>query len=486
MREFLEQSHYDEPSLCARLGTAGPQEFMDVDPKPDSPAAIIDALDVLIRLFLTGEQVQGIEKWISPAPLKVMQDLGLLCSPEPGLCCGSVALYPCHGLYITSDHWNLPKGLPPRSDDVVYPAISVQTLFFLNQLPPLPCEAFLEICAGTGTAALIAATKYARHSWAMDLTARSTQLGEFNRRLNAVENLTVARSDLYEAVAGLTFDRIVAHPPYMPVLRRGPIFAAGGELGEQVTSRIVRESPRHLRPGGRLYCVTTGVDCADQPFEERARGWLGEWESEFDVLMIVNRCFQTDHMAMHAALLDGGMNDLKLWKALFQERRVEQMVHGTLVVQRKSGARPPFTARRDRRSDGGAADIEWLLAWEAAAAGPSIRSFLLSARPVASPELRLQVTHRVQGGELAPVAFTLATSHPFVVDCKIEPWTAYLLGRCDGTATALEHFAYCKEVGLLHPETPVEEFADLLRVLVSGGYLEVEGFASPRRKTTCP
>jgi methylase of polypeptide subunit release factors len=72
---------------------------------------------------------------------------------------------------------------------------------------------------GTGIAALVAAQKDAAHAWAFDITARATHFAEFNRRLNAIPNVTAAEGDLYAPAGGQTFDRIVAHPPYLPVYR---------------------------------------------------------------------------------------------------------------------------------------------------------------------------------------------------------------------------------------------------------------------------
>src|SRR5690606_29151931 len=147
---------------------------------------------------------------------------------------------------IASD---LDSGAPGASDpdsleqpDFVFSAITSLTGTFLSQLPDAPCERCLELCAGTGTAAL-AAAKQAGHVWATDLTARSTRFAEFNARLNNLQNVTAVQGDLYEPVLGLTFDRIVAHPPYVPATETQMVYRDGGEDGEQVIRGILQGLP---------------------------------------------------------------------------------------------------------------------------------------------------------------------------------------------------------------------------------------------------
>ena len=91
----------------------------------------------------------------------------------------------------------------------------------------------------------------------------------------------------------------------------------------------------------------------------------------------------------------------------------------------------------------------------------------------------MQVTHRLQGGELAPQDFRLETNYPFTVECSIQPWAAYVLPRCDGKTTAREHLAWLKENELVAANEPEEELADYLRVLISGGFIEIDGFRLP-------
>lgn len=95
-------------------------------------------------------------------------------------------------------------------------------------------------------------------------------------------------------------------------------------------------------------------------------------------------------------------------------------------------------------------------------------------KPSASPSAELIVRHRIEGGDFAPHDFTLTNDYPFLMDCKVQPWIGYLLVRCDGSKSVQEHYLECREGGWIDPNTPASEFVELIGLLVSGGFLNVE------------
>ena len=66
------------------------------------------------------------------------------------------------------------------------------------------------------------------------------------------------------------------------------LFRDGGEDGEQVLRGVIEGLPRHLRSGGRCCCQTMATDREGNSFEQRIRGWLGEQEREFDVILVAS------------------------------------------------------------------------------------------------------------------------------------------------------------------------------------------------------
>jgi len=503
LRDFLCRSEFNEQSICRRAGVAGLNEFLSDDRLRVTPSGELDGLSALIRLFLVGEPlgVEALESVIPAGVLGAMKDLGLLIEEPPPVVplpsrggepgsgraarmCASVVLYPVGRLFIVSDRWTTPQGAalaPP--EDFVFPALTANTSQFVATIPWDPCENFLELCSGTGVAALAAAGR-AAHAWAVDITRRSTEMAEFNRLLNGLRNVTPIQGDLYECLGDLTFDRIVAHPPYMPVLIATQAFYDGGVDGEQVTRRIVMGLPQRLRPGGRFYCLAQGSDRADAPFEMRARAWLGEEESDFDVLVIVRDTQSLADAAMQYAVKSkgGGQAAKEMGKAL-GELGIQRMVYGWMIIQRREGARLVFTIRRSIGPLSGKDEIAWLLKWEAAAAKPEFIDLLAEAHPVTVPSLELHTIHRMKEGDLVPEEFSLHIKYPFSVDSRVQPWMGLLLPHCDGKLTVRQLLEFCKQHNFIQPETPLAEFARLLMVFVANGFLEVEGFELPKNAT---
>jgi SAM-dependent methyltransferase len=481
VREFLIRSGYTEQAVCQRLSLGAQHEVLSRK-APLTQAPDGDAAGILIRLFLEGGYVE--EDSLPAAVAGALEKLGLLAadSNRPECRYATVFLYPLGRLFIASDRWNHPDGshfTPP--EDIVYPAITKNTYRFLSMLPSGPCERFLELCSGTGAAAFAAASEYAARAWAVDITERSTHFAEFNRLLNGLDNVAVLQGDLYAPVEDMIFDRIVAHPPYVPALSRKWIFQDAGAEGEDITRNIVAGLPRHLSPGGRLYCLALGADIAGEPFERRLRGWINEHEGQFDCLLAVVETHTPEEIATQP-LMRGEIAQAEFVsrRDAFSSAGIERFVYGLMVLERHAvPGRQPFTARRQLGPRTGSAEFEWAMRWEAFAASPASAARLLEARPKISRTLELQVIHRPGEAGLAPASFTLQASHPFNMECKIEPWTAALLSACDGARTCRELHQLCRERAWIPPQVQPEEFARFLANLISGGFFEVEGFTPP-------
>lgn len=486
VRGFLKQSGYTESAVCERLELSVLHEYSTI--AASTPRLLSDdsLVSHLIRLFFCGEclPLAQLKSLLPSEVMDSLRSLGLLCDDpaRPGECHSPVALYPAQGLYFVSDRWVRPdRSAFEPSDDIVFPAISHHTCQFLETLPQHPCDDLLDLCSGTGVAALAAVSCYARRAWAVDITERATRCAEFNILLNGLTQVTAIQGDLYGPLNGRMFDRIVAHPPYVPVMKPSKIYYDGGEDGERVTRAIVAGLPQHLKPGGSFYCLTMGVEREGEPFEQRARQWLGDRHAEFDLLFVESRIQDLTDFAYQATVTArGDWSQVEQWKAHFQKLKVKNLAHGALVIRRKTESRPSLTIRRRRGPHSGPAEAEWLLRWEDAAARPGSAAWLLEMKPSVSPQLELRALHCFQQNEFAPVEFALQTDSPFSMECKIQPWMAMLVARCDGNTRILELFEACKRDRLIHPETPVGEFVRLLSTLISGGFLRVEGFEPPR------
>jgi len=407
--------------------------------------------------------------------------MGLLQCSDAGECHATVSLYPVEELYIASDRWNTPDGAPLKdADDTVYPAFIPNTRLFLRHLPERDGATFLDLCAGTGIAALRAAKRGAAQSWSGDIAERSTQFAEFNRRLNGIPNARIVTSDLYQGLVGLQFDTIVAHPPYVPTLQPKWIFASGGSDGEEITRRIIAGLPDHLNDGGRFMALTMASDRTGQPLENRIREWLGIGHAEFDIALIVRKEMDPQTFAFRANRdTIRTREESEKWNQLFAKLKIQSLVYGFICIQKRTGAGRPFTLRRQAPAADFRSPWEWLFHWETAAHGNQLPEIILNSRLIASPRTEFEVLHRMQQGGWVPSKYTFQIAYPFSMECEAQPWMAHLISLCNSQATGRDVLRALMENNVLPKSTNEIEFAQAAASLVSGGFIEVEGFRPP-------
>ncbi|MEO7986132.1 MAG: methyltransferase [Gemmatimonadales bacterium] len=486
LRRMLATRAFTAEEVCRRTAIASIYDFRSIRDGRTTGVALSDALDVLIRLFMDVALVEwsAIEAMLAPEETRLLEELRLIRSVGAGdsRWHGSILLYPTETLWIASDLNASPTDTPSAvlQEDAVYPAITKNTRHFLASLPPTPCGTFLELCAGTGIAALLA-SKHAGRTCAADITERATRFARFNAVLNGIENCTAVRSDLYAAMAGEVFDRIVAHPPYMPSLQQKYIFRDGGEDGEQVTRGLIAGLPAHLSGGGSFHCTCMLTDRKAAPAEQRIRRLLADREAEFDIIVLTHQSFQPTEYYFQLALAGrGNLEEVKQRHESFVRLEVERLVYSSMVLRRHDVRRPAYTARRQAGPRTGVRELEWLDRWESAASHTAFLERLMEAGPRVSPECRMQLSHAPAEGGWVVGECVLAIPWPFQVEAKCPPWTASFLNRCDGGRSVREHLAWLKAEGLVPRDAPEREFAALVRTLLAGAFLEIPEFALPR------
>jgi hypothetical protein len=280
---------------------------------------------------------------------------------------------------------------------------------------------------------------------------------------------------LYDAVAGQTFDRIAAHPPYMPSLEQKYIFRDGGDDGEQITRRIIAGLADYLRPGGRFYCTCMLTERANAPLEQRIRGMLGPQHEMFNLVLLTYWSFDpTDYYFKRALEGRADLEEVVQRHKIFRAMEVEQLVYSSMIIERHASPRAAYTARRQVGRGLGTEEVEQLMAWHAISASPDILSRVLDAPLSAVPHARMRVDHGFQNGRWVTQDCVLSTVTPFVVDAQCPPWMATLIARCDGRLTTREHLNLLKISGAVPAEGKETEFAEMIRSLIDGGFLRAE------------
>jgi len=482
VRNFLATANFCESRIASRLRLPAdePLDLITLGKYSLPDGAETDVLDLLIRVFLRGEYTskEQLETLIPGPILESVGSLGLLNTDpeETTRFFASVAMYPVGSNFFVSDRWNNPDLTPRQSfHDVVYPALTKSTREFLRFLSTGPCDDFLEVCSGSGIAA-IAASRNARNVWAADITERSTVFAKFNVALNEVSNVTVLKGDLFEPCGSLLFDRIAAHPPYMPVLQPAEIYYDGGTDGESLTRRIVQELPRRLKPGGRLYCRTLGSDRNDSTYEERVRSWLGDSQTEFDIAFFISKNLDVTKFAVDTAIRkSAGQAEVSAWLTHFKNLGISELLSGILIVQRRAAPRSTFTFRRALSSGAMLRDTEAALHWQSLFSGAGDTHPFFDLCPNSSPSLQFVATHALKNGEIALTSFKITSDFPFLMDLEAEPWFGRLIALCDGTRSIRVLHECCRESAWIDPGTPLREFAELIVLLGSSGFLQLPG-----------
>lgn len=138
-----------------------------------------------------------------------------------------------------------------------------------------PVRRAVDIGCGSGVGALLVArSRHTAEVLAVDINPRALRMSAVNAELAEAHNVSVYHSDVLGSVEG-RFDLILANPPYMQDTQQRAYRHGGGELGEQLSLRILREAlPRLQRDGSLL--LYTGVAMVEgrDPFLDAARPLL--------------------------------------------------------------------------------------------------------------------------------------------------------------------------------------------------------------------
>lgn len=492
VESLLRTSGFEEPAICRILKIHSLSHLGAVNPEQaDLSAANSEVLASLIRLFLFLEAVkcEDIESVIEPSALRSLLALDVL---RTGADAGietyhsSVLLCPVEGFFVASDRHKSAGGSPfTPPPDAVFPAAFIGTLRFLRVISKAPARDVLDLCSGSGIGALVL-SKCAQHATACDITLRATHFAKFNRLLNRCYNIEVEQGDLYSAVEGRTFDRIVAHPPYVPSLSTQQVYRDGGETGEKLVRQIIEGLPRYLNPGGSFYCVCAGWDTHDGLFEGRTRRWLAESQGEFDVVFACNNDMSPEELAMQLVKQahSDDASEIPRWDKVFSEAGVERLVYGAIVIHRRAQPEKsvppvePLTLRLRLSTITDGSCFEWAMRWyrwraHQEATG-ELTSEISAAKPRFGSHLQVKVTYSVQEGTLVAADVVLESEGPFLAATRVDLWVLPVLANFNGDRTVEQVYETASERSMLPEPLGLHDFTTLIANMIERGYLEID------------
>ena len=478
LRELLDRRAFVEEAICERHSLEVINDFRTLF-EGRQPNEIRDALDVLVRLFMDNVPLNAsvVRAHLDDRELDLLTSFGLLAADPsvPDAVRGTVLLYPVRSLFVISDSFHNAeiKNLP----EIVYPAITSNTYRFLATIPDTPCRSFLELCGGTGIAALAAARNGAGRAVSTDITPRSTYFSQFNGRLNDLSSFSALQGDLYAPVTGQTFQRIACHPPYVPALEQEFIYRDGGHDGEQITRRIFEDLGEFLDTGGRLYCTAVINELAGQPAEARVRRMLGERESEFDILMVTILAKDPlEYFFKEARAGKEKYENLRRREQIISECGIERMMYSSILVRRHTECRPALTLRRQLSPRTRWQDFEWALDVETALQDDNAIPAVLYSKPRAIGGVRARLDHVIEDSHWKCADCEFRTTLPFTAEFKAPPWTITLLERMTGERNVDELFGEMQKAGVAPQGAAPDDFVRFVLFLARNGFVELPDF----------
>lgn len=166
---------------------------------------------------------------------------------------------------------------------------------------PEQVTSVLDLCTGGGSLAVLASYAFPNAEIdAADLSADALSLAAENIADHGMQDrITLLQGDLFEAVAGRTYDLIITNPPYVgrevmealpEEFRHEPAMALdGGEDGFDIVRRIMAGASEHLNPGGGLLCeIGTDREVLDEEYPEMPFLWLDTEGSDGEVFWLTS------------------------------------------------------------------------------------------------------------------------------------------------------------------------------------------------------
>lgn len=482
VRAMFTRHGFTAAGLCARYGLPSIFDFKRAREGRPAPEGAWDGLETLVRLLMDSEPVPAAEARarLGDAGVDALEALGVI-GPDPAdpaRLAATVILYPLDELWIASDLWSLDKA----TADIVFPAITEPGRRFYTAVPRSETGTVLELCAGTGVGALLAAG-HAREVWATDITARSVWFSRFNAALNGFDHFVAAEGDLYGAVGDRRFDRIIAHPPYVPALVERFIFREAGEDGERLSRTIIAEAPRHLNPGGEVHVVALFPEGDGQPLEERVRAMLGADADRFDVVVNLRQIYPAVAYAMTQA--EGGAvsyDALGGWLQRLKERSLTRFVIAAVMLRHVTEDRPVNTLRRVGGPACGGPEHDWMLRWAAVSARPDFHARVLDAHVRGNLGVSVRLRHELTPDGWSFAGCELATTWPALAAAPCPPGLAEHLGVTKGEQTVRELYARFSRDELLPDGVTEGEFVTFVERLAGAGLIELDLCPLPPRR----
>jgi hypothetical protein len=392
-------------------------------------------LESLIRLFLINVPLdrEVVRRAVQPVKLESLAEAGLV-RIEGNAVVATVRLLPFRDLVVAFD---LPQRLATELGQDYVMGIGQSSLTLANLTVRRAVRQTLDLGTGCGIQALLAA-RHSERVVAVDRNSRAVRLAEFNAGLNGMPHLQTLHGDFFEPVAGLSFDLVVANPPFVVSPDKHYLYRDSGMPGDQVCGKIVREVPRFLEEGGYAQVLCNWVEPSDRDWREHLATWFAGSGCDMWVLRS-----ETRDVGAYASTWIGHTEAFcpkehperfAEWMAYYERLGIEAVSAGLITMRRRSGAKNWFRADdAPVKMLGPCGDfVELGFRLTDFLEAHSDDSELLDCRLRISPDVRLEQTLAALSEKWSEIEAKLYLARGLAFAGSVDPLVADLLIRCDG------------------------------------------------------
>ena len=393
-------------------------------------------LHTLIRLFLIEASVPASSLAAAIAPMTPDEwlDMGLV-RREGGSFCARVRIFPYQDMVIAYD---LPLRLLTEDGPDFVMGLGGSSLTLASLTIRNRANTALDLGTGCGFQAFMAA-KHCEHVVAVDRNPRAVAFASFNAKLNGLPGVDCREGDLFDPVAGMTFDLIVSNPPFVISPESHYIYRDSGMAGDEVSRKICREAPSFMTAGGWCQVICNWAEYKDRDWREGLQAWFDG--SGCDVLVMRN---QSRDVATYAATwlrhtekleVEGLGERFADWLAYYRTQGIDTIGGGVITMRRTGSAHNWFRADDGVETMYGQGGDYIIGVFEAMdfLEGMDGDEPLLKASFVTSPDLRILQEKRLSPDGWAIESLEVRLARGLFQKGKIDPYVERLLMQCDGT-----------------------------------------------------
>jgi SAM-dependent methyltransferase len=294
-------------------------------------------LETLVRLFILGARVPTAEACAALGDPAWWAEGGLV-TIEGDEVEATVQLRCYQGLVVAFD-FHRRGGAALASDYVM--GISASSLTLAGLTVRRASRSTLDVGTGNGFQAFLAA-QHSERVVATDRNPRAVQMATFNARLNGLDTVECREGDLFDPVAGETFDLIVSNPPFIVSPDNAFYFLHSGMEGDEVCRTIARAAPEHLNAGGYCQFLANWTVVDGEDWRHRLAGWFDG--TGCDAFVLRRGSTAPDEYAAIWIEDDDFESSFEVWMDYYARLGVRAIDSGLVTMRRSAGGVPWFRA----------------------------------------------------------------------------------------------------------------------------------------------